>query len=180
MRLPGSRLRRALAYRRDAWSLDEWTDAARYVERVLVVAEGGTAYQGGYGSSGSRRDARVSLQIRQVRGDAEVEVEPSTEQPWPDEHEEWVLTRTWLHRARPEQGGFPLRLEADRWEQSVPVDGVERPFVFVGNARSWVAAGTVQGNRVEIGARDWPSEGLALRSVPPGEVSDEIPEDPGG
>lgn len=162
--------------RRFPRTYSEWSGAARHVDRVYVVVGGGTAYRGGFGQSGSRRDAQISLSVRHVVGAAELDVETSPDEPWPRDADDWRLANDWLFRAlRPEDVRFPLRLEADRWEQQVPVDGVDHGFTFVGGSGSWVASGAVAGRRIGLSARGFPSEGLALRSVAPGEVSPEVP-----
>ena len=150
--------------------------AAALTGPLYAVAGAEPVFQGGFGHSGSGADRTVSVAVRHVRPGADVEVDTSDEQPWPG-GDDWRLTSDWLHRVtRPGEVSFPLTVTADRWEQQVPVDGVPVPFVFVGDRSAWAAASEVGGRSVSLSASGWPSEGLALRSVPPVEVSSEVPE----
>ena len=154
----------------------DWNAAARRISGLFVVADAGTAYAGGFGHSGSRLDPNVSVSVSHIRGDGEIDVETAYDEGWPRELDDWRLASDWVHRAlEPSDVRFPIRLEADRWEQPVAVDGVEEPFTFVGNDRSWVATGCVANAQIRLAARRWPHERLALRSAAPSEVSGEVP-----
>ncbi len=85
----------------------------------------------------------------------------------------------WLHRAvRPDRLAFPLTITADRWERDGPVDGLPTRFVFVGDAGTRCAYGTLNGRQVGVSGTGWPQDRLALITVAPGEVSKEVPERP--
>ena len=159
-------------------SRETWLGAARPLGGVYAVA-GAPPTRGGHGWSGGgrgwrgERTASTSAQVTHARGDAEIEVETSSEERWPDEVVEWRLTSHWVHSAaQPGATTFPLRLEADRWEQDVDVDGTPRRMVFIGNQDAWCAAGTVGGRQVQISARGWPLDDLRLVRLAPDDVPD--------
>jgi hypothetical protein len=158
-----------------------WDRTARRLTGPLYAAAGaGTAYQGGFGSSGSGRRMQVSVSVRHVRPGGERDVETSDEPPWgDDDYQDWRLASDWIHRALPPgRLAFPLSIAADRWEQDVSVDGVLLPFVFVGSSDVWTARGRAGERQISLGASGWPTEGLALLSTEPGGVSDLVPEEP--
>lgn len=51
-------------------------------------------------------------------------------------------------------------------------------FVFVGDDTTWCAYGTVNGWQVGVSGTGWLQERLALVTVAPGDVSQEVPERP--
>lgn len=58
----------------------------------------------------------------------------------------------------------------------MPVDGQPRTFVFVGGNDAWCATRRVDGRRVRVSAFGWQHSGIALVTVTPASVSNEIPE----
>ena len=161
--------------RRPRRGLDRWEQAARRLERLYVVDGAGPAHQGGFGYGGSGRDLRVSVRVRQVARDGDVDVETAQESV-PSDLRDWRLATDWLHHAlRPGELQFPIRLAADRWQQQVTLDGVACSFTFVGDDRFWCAGGDVGDRQVTISARGWPHDRLALVSVQASQVREHVP-----
>ncbi len=162
-------------------SRGSWRATAARLRGPLYAAEGaGTAYQGGFGRSGSGRSATVSASVAHVGPSGQLDVDTSDEPPWGDSaFEDYRLTSDWLHRAvRPGRIAFPLTITADRWERNVLVDGLSTRFVFVGADATWCAYGTVNGRQVGVSGIGWPQDRLSLVTVAPGEVSQDVPERP--
>jgi hypothetical protein len=160
-------------------SRESWAATASQLRGPLYAADGaGPAYQGGFGRSGSGRGMTVSASVAHVGPWGELDVDTSDESPWGDrEFDDYRLASDWLHRAlRPGRLTFPLTVTADRWERDVVVDGQLWPFVFVGDGSAWCRAGTVGGRQVGASATGWPHERLALRTIKPRAVSDEVPD----
>jgi len=160
-------------------SRESWERIARRLRGPLYAAiDAGMAYQAGFGSSGTGRDMTVSVAIRHVRdGGGGLDIDTSDQPPWGDHRNtDWRLVTEWLHRAvPPDRVQFPLTLTADRWEQSVAVDGTPLVFVFVGGSTTWSALGVVAGRTVAVTGSNWPRDGLALTAIALKNVTADVP-----
>jgi hypothetical protein len=159
------RARRSRGLRRDSW-----LSAARPLGVVYAVA-GAAPGQGGYGSSYGVGARTTSAQVRHLLGDAEVEVETSDDPAAPEDMLLWRLSGNWMSVAlSDDRPRFPVRLEADRWEQDVDVEGTPHRAVFVGNDTAWCASTQVGPHGVMLSARGWPAADLRLVRLPPRQV----------
>jgi hypothetical protein len=80
---------------------------------------------------------------------------------------QYLARVTTLRGATPES--FPIRLEIDRDEIEVAVDGSPTRFVRIGDAVDWVAYAHVDDRLVELFAHDLPGPPWALEAVDPRE-----------
>ena len=175
------RLEPAPGWFRVPHSRASWRATAARLRGPLYAVDGaGTAYEGGFGRSGSGRAATVSASIVHVGLKGELEVDTSDEPPWGDSDlEDYRLASEWLHRAlRPDRIAFPLSIRAERWEREVLVDGQPTRFVFVGDDTTWCASGTVNDRQVRVSGTGWPQDRLALVMIALGRVAKEVPERP--
>ncbi len=74
--------------------------AARLRGPLYAAADGGRAYQGGFGRSGSGRGMTVSVSVTHVRPGAELDIDTSDDDVCDDPaFVDWRLAGDWLHRA---------------------------------------------------------------------------------
>ncbi len=159
----------------------EWIDAARRVGSLLQVVNAGPAYRGGFGHGGglTPEEATFSAHVRHVAGQREFDVEVDTAAVWPEKLEAWRLVGDWLNQAvgGPDDLRFPLELRAERWKAAMDVDGVSVDFLVVGRADRWSASGVIDGLAVRISGSGADPRSVALRSISPEQVLDEVPEE---